>query len=329
MESIACDLCGCGDADQVARQTDLLHHTTNELFSIVRCRQCGLQYTNPRPTRDEIGRYYSAQYAFHSSSAIWRKWAELALDRWANSPFAIVACLFPGISRRLAARTRPNIPDPVLGYFREGGTGPFLDIGCGAGEHAHYWGHASALLACRRFTQVAGVEISETARESLNKAGVKCWPDLESVPAGEMFGLIRMNWSLEHVHAPADYFTFIEAHLRPGGRAIITVPNYDGMIYKLAPDCVELPIHLYHFRAVDLEAYGARHRLHTRQVTTFSYPGMYSAAAEAGLFPSHFTAMQNIRVARAFLRSMAPFDAAGWGNDMLVVLEKPWTAEEA
>ena len=180
----------------------------------------------------------------------------------------------------------------------------------------------SAVLALRERAEVAGVEVSDAARASLSESGVRCWATLAAVPDSEIFGLIRMNWSLEHVHAPNAYFAFMASHLKPGGRAIIAVPNYDGLIYRLAPDCVELPVHLYHFRPKDILAYGERHGLRGISVTTFSYPEMFRAAAAAGLWPAAFSSCSGIVAAKEMLRTLAPFDQAGWGNDMVVILEK-------
>ena len=56
MEIVPCDLCGSDDSEKVAEQTDLLHKTTSEIFSVVRCNNCGLHFTNPRPDINEIGR---------------------------------------------------------------------------------------------------------------------------------------------------------------------------------------------------------------------------------------------------------------------------------
>ena len=100
-----------------------------------------------------------------------------------------------------------------------------LDIGCGAGASAHFWGRNGALLSYRRITKVAGVEIHDRARESLAAEGVEVWHDIEEIPQDQLFGMIRMNWSLEHVYSPKRYFEFIRDHLEKGGRAVITVPN--------------------------------------------------------------------------------------------------------
>ena len=47
METVSCDLCGSTKYDFVTKQTDLIHLSTKDDFSIVECRECGLNYTNP------------------------------------------------------------------------------------------------------------------------------------------------------------------------------------------------------------------------------------------------------------------------------------------
>ena len=320
METIACDFCGSAEAAPVARQTDKLHRTTDEVFTIVRCTVCGLHYTDPRPSATEMGRYYAESYAFHSAPSGLRRLARAAAARVANGPLAMVAGVVPGIGRRLVPFVKPDIPDPVRGYYSSGGRGACLDIGCGAGATAHIWGEAGAQMAYSRFTKVAGVEVAARARETLAAAGIDAWPGLDEVPQQRRFGMIRMNWSLEHVHSPTRYFAFLRERLEPGGRAVIAVPNYDGLIYRLAPDCVELPIHLYHFRPPDLEKYAARHGLRIVGLRTFSYPQMFVAAAQAGLLPDAFAREPGLRTAHAFQSALERFDRANWGNDMIATL---------
>jgi SAM-dependent methyltransferase len=167
---------------------------------------------------------------------------------------------------------------------------------------------------------VAGVEVAVRARETLAAAGIRAWADLAEVPGSERFGMIRMNWSLEHVHSPARFFAFLRDRLEPNGRAVIAVPNYDGLIYRLAPDCVELPIHLYHFRPLDIENYAARHKMRVVDLRTFSYPQMFVVAAQAGMLPESFACEAGLRAGRAFQSALERFDRANWGNDMIAVL---------
>lgn len=320
MESVSCDLCGSVEALPVAHQTDKLHCTTDELFTIVRCKGCGLHYTNPRPSTAEIGRYYADDYAFHYAPSGLHRFAVAIATKIANSPLAIFADVIPSLGRRLVTYVKPDIPDPVLTYYALGGKGACLDIGCGAGASAHFWGQAGALMAYRHLAEVAGIEIASHARESIAAAGIEAWQDLDEVPIERRFGVIRMNWSLEHVHSPSRNFAFIRDRLIDSGRAVIAVPNYDGLIYRLAPDCVELPIHLYHFTPFDIERYAARNRLRVVSLRTFSYPQMFVTAAQSQMLPEVFACQPGLRVAQAFQSVMETFDKANWGNDMIAIL---------
>lgn len=320
MELVSCDYCGSSGAVPVAHQTDKLHRTTEELFAIVQCSNCGLRYTNPRPTPLEIGKYYAETYAFHARPSVARRTIRRLLNGLANGPLGPVAGMVPALGRVLIPHIRPALSDPVREYYAGGGQGPVLDIGCGAGLSAHYWGEQGALRAYRQIAAVAGVEVSERARKILAELGIESWSDIDDVPHDARFGAMRMNWSLEHVHSPTRYFEFLRKHIRPQGLVVIAVPNAEGMIYRLAPDCVELPIHLYHFSRGDIERYAERHRFKIKSLTTFSYPAMFLTAGEVGLFPKLFTTPPSFAQAQELQRVLRRFDTFDFGNDMIVVL---------
>ena len=323
MEDVACDFCDSREAVEVTRQTDILHRTTDEVFAIMRCTNCGLQFVNPRPTPDEISRYYAAHYSFHAAPSRLRRFTADVLEAIANGPFHALCGLVPHVGRKLGAHVKPRIADPVRRYLPPGPQRRMLDIGCGAGMHAHFWGHRGSLLEYRRLAEVSGVETGDTARRVLEAKGIAAFRSIDEIPATERFDIIRMNWSLEHVHSPAHYFRFIAAHLAPQGKAVIAVPNYDGLLYRIAPDCVELPIHLYHFRLQDILNYAKKFGLSVIESTTFSYPEMYVVAAAAcaslhGAFPGAL----GVAEARQMQKTLSRFDALGLGNDLLCVLEK-------
>ena len=325
METVNCDLCGSKNYKIVTKQTDLIHKTTKDYFSIVECENCGLNYTNPRPSPKEIGAFYSKNYTFHHVSglrALLKSSIIGKLIRWiANSPFAYIFFFIPPISNLLASQVKPKIQDPVIKYIKERKINFFLDIGCGSGINSHFWGADSALIKCNRITEVFGCEPDESSRKFLNANGIHCWSRIEEVEKDKKFDLIRMNWSMEHVHEPSKYFEFFDNHLSSEGRAIIAVPNYKGLIYHLAPNCVELPIHLYHFSEDNLRSYSTKHNLELTSSVTFSYPEMFLFANEIGLLPSR-SFSRGIIFAKKLQNILNIFDKFGMGNDIVVTIRK-------
>jgi len=60
VETIDCILCGSPNYSPWLRSWYSIDK--NQVFEIVVCNECGLKFTNPRPTFDEIGRYYGEKY---------------------------------------------------------------------------------------------------------------------------------------------------------------------------------------------------------------------------------------------------------------------------
>lgn len=61
-EEVACNLCGASRTRLLFRLRDYRFGVDDIDWNIVQCRSCGLGYLNPRPTEDEIGRYYPSSY---------------------------------------------------------------------------------------------------------------------------------------------------------------------------------------------------------------------------------------------------------------------------
>src|SRR5215813_1398951 len=72
METVqTCELCDGRAFSSVLRQRDLLLNYRYPFFQVVRCDSCGLLFTNPRPSREELIAYYPREYygLFHDLSA--------------------------------------------------------------------------------------------------------------------------------------------------------------------------------------------------------------------------------------------------------------------
>jgi len=257
LEYVHCDLCGqddgselhCGsergwtpnrplaDGSAPAHCTTHLFaasdYVTGEWFDVVRCNQCGLVYTNPRPTREGMPRYYPPEYHAHHKDLL-RRSVEALIRQVRYRRNREVLCWLPS--------DRP---------------GRVLDIGCGQGWQLY------DLRA--RGAEVVGTELSEdAARFARQELGLDVrvglledvrngmqWGSLPSPGfAAQSFDLIMAWHALEHLPSPRR--TLTEAHrlLRPGGHLLIAVPNFDSLQARIAGQHwfhLDVPRHVYHF----------------------------------------------------------------------------------
>ena len=326
MEITKCDLCGSDSYKNVACQSDVIHKSTSDFFNVVECNNCSLTFTNPRPTADEIGNFYTESYRFHHNSGlktyIKRSIFGSILRFIANSPLAYLSILFPPLSKLLSTLVRPSIDDPVIKLIKAGHARSFLDIGCGSGINAAFWGSKSSLVKCKNTIDVYGCEIDQHSRNYVNNNGIKCWSDISEINSGKKFDIIRMNWSLEHAHYPSEYFKFFKNNLSENGRVIIGVPNNKGLLYQIEPNALELPIHLHHFSLDTLSKYCKKNDLEIVEEKTFSYPSMFSYAVDIGLLPKRFKSGRGIFSAKRMQNSLNIFDEFGLGNDIVVTIKK-------
>jgi len=128
----------------------------------------------------------------------------------------------------------------------DGGTGKrLLDIGCGDG---------SFLLAARE----AGWEImgTELNPQLALATGLDIKEALEQIPPSDQFDCITMWHTLEHMRDIPSVATQMARLLKPAGRLIIAVPDYDGLQANTFRERwlhLDVPRHLYHFGAGALQ----------------------------------------------------------------------------
>lgn len=293
MESVPCDLCGSARHEALFEQGDLLHKTTVERFRLVRCLDCGLRYQSPRPSAAEMGRYYAGAYAFHQKQGALKNAARLWARRLVAAaylgavpaPLGLLArlVLLPLRLTPLGGRLVTQLIPPVPSFLEGLAPGRLVDVGCGSGEHVHVYGPGVSLaaLAARGWT-VFGVEPSEGARKVLASCGAAgVYPDLAEAGLPEAsVDVVRLNWSLEHAPSPMATLRECRRLLKPGGRLIVAVPNYEGLTYRLFPTCVEFPVHTYYFCPATMRRYAEVLGLEVSGSVTFSYAALFLTALE-------------------------------------------------
>ena len=227
MEWTTCNLCGSNQAALYYEGRDRQLGGT-EQFRLVRCRQCGLIYLNPRPSRDEIGRYYPDDYEpftrfSHSRGG--------PLARWSYTRY---------LDKRCKA------------VMRWKSSGRLLDLGCATGEF---------LARMMEYGwQVQGVELSPTAAETARREyGLDILTgDLAQAQFPDRhFDVVTLWDVLEHLYDPLAELAEINRTLKDDGLLVIELPNtrsFDAALFGPYWIGLDMPRHLYVFPPAPLEA---------------------------------------------------------------------------
>ena len=250
METVPCLLCGGTDFEPVIQSPDILTGLGG-VFTVVRCLDCELHFTNPRPTEDSIGVFYPSDYspwAGHQKPTTLRQKLhdalELAVLRTgfgyppeATSSFDRMKAFLGRLWISRSAQRQDWIP------WRS--PGRLLDFGCGGGDF---------LVAMRKFGwQVQGLDNAPACAADVTRrtgipvhVGTLPHPDIPP----ESFDAVTMWNALEHVHQPRETVRAANKALRPGGILVVGVPNIASWAFQQFRERwypLKVPTHLTHF----------------------------------------------------------------------------------
>lgn len=250
-----CDLCGSSLAD--APPLAGVEH-----LPVVRCRQCSLVITSPRPTAESLGDFYPSDYYSYvpgEPTKAQKFIGKLKQYRggYPSRDFLPMRLFWTAMSRIFGGLFLTSLP-----YY--GAQRRLLDVGCGWGKQL--------LWAKGLGWEVDGVEWSETAVTAARAAG------LSSVRAGSLeeqgfaddsFDAVTLYQTLEHLPSPSDALSEICRILKPGGTAWVSVPNVESGARRLLGErwyAWFLPIHLHHFGPETLSTIAANSGLEVVRV---------------------------------------------------------------
>lgn len=233
MEYINCILCNRNDSEHVLTGRDFRYNTSRETFAVVKCKKCGLLYVNPRPSKDEIHRYYPDNYRTRNTLK-----SDVKIET--------------NINKKYKTRSKGLFLKNPWYVDLSAGT-KVLDIGCGAGELLLRLNE----LGCNAY----GIDIDEivikTLRETMKLNVIQCDIDNGTLFTDNFFDVIIMQHSLEHVYNPLNVLSEVSRIIKPEGRLIIGIPNIDSYVSKITKeywDDLDIPRHLFHFTPLTISA---------------------------------------------------------------------------
>lgn len=148
------------------------------------------------------------------------------------------------------AGTNPGVADVLEKLFAERkGTVTVLDVGCGNGGFLNY-------LRSKGFA-VAGVEINENAAAYCKAHyGIEVFNGpLELWETSQLFDVITMLGTIEHLINPTKTLSVAVKLLKPGGILVFDYPDLDSVEYKLVKSRwwgLDLPRHVLQLRQDDI-----------------------------------------------------------------------------
>lgn len=211
---VCCNNCGSSASSLVTYGVEHEYkNTTSDTFSVVKCKDCGLVYLNPRPDVSELSTIYPSQYyAYHL--------AEKNVEKENTGSLLYKARRHVYLSRLEKALSKCTPAETLK----------VLDIGCADGRALNWYKQARSVKV-----ETFGVDFDERAVELARKAGhtVYCGRFEDADVPEQFFDLVVATHVIEHVADPRAFAKRAFEVLKPGGIFLIETPNIEAADARL------------------------------------------------------------------------------------------------
>ncbi|MBS1682302.1 MAG: class I SAM-dependent methyltransferase [Bacteroidetes bacterium] len=218
----SCPVCSSTGFHPFITCTD--YTTSGEKFDLKKCATCGFTFTDPRPDKSTIGKYYlSESYISHTGGR------QTLFDKM----YLLV--------RSFALKRKRRIVES----FSQGKT--LLDFGCGTGNFLHKMKKSG--------WEIIGVEPSPQANKKASElTEIEIYEELSIVKRS--VDVVTLWHVLEHLHDLNEILRQLNDRLKESGVIILAVPNlesFDAKHYQEHWAGYDVPRHLWHFNKQAME----------------------------------------------------------------------------
>ncbi|WP_340152882.1 class I SAM-dependent methyltransferase [uncultured Marivirga sp.] len=242
-----CPVCGASNLRNHKVIKD--HSVSKESFNIMICENCNFQFTNPRPSENDIGKYYQSEdYISHSDKA--------------NSPINLLYKL----ARKYALASKRKLINSIAKQKK----GRILDYGCGTG----YFLETMKANGWKTY----GIEPNDIARTIANKK-TAVHNNIQNLNLkNRKFDVITLWHVLEHIHDINNTIKTLKTILKEKGKIVVAVPNiesYENSVFDEEWAAYDVPRHLYHFSQETMKTLMLKHGLKVKKVYPMKLDAYY------------------------------------------------------
>lgn len=241
-----CNVCGKRRFELIFQRIDF-DVPTEEVFSIVKCKSCGLVFVYPQPTNESLGLHYPSNYYSYVSFGVLDRRAKFTslvrlgapgFRNQVSNPRRFIATLFYRLFSRIVTII-PYIPNSKL-----------LDVGCGSGMFL--WEMKGLGL------DPYGVDIDTSAIAFARSKGLKVYHGelSECNFPDQFFDVITLRSVIEHVRNPRRTLSEASRIIKKDGVLILNTPNissYEALLFGEYWSALETPRHLFLFNLQTLQ----------------------------------------------------------------------------